>query len=43
LQSASALNGNYAAVAGAVVTGTGSNFSVTTSTSGAIQFYRLSQ
>jgi hypothetical protein len=43
LQSSSALQNGYAAVAGAVVTGSGGVFSVSTATNGAIRFYRISQ
>jgi hypothetical protein len=43
LQSSSSLNGSYASVQGAVVTGSGGVFSASAATNGTTQFYRISQ
>jgi hypothetical protein len=43
LQSSSALNGTYTTIASATVMGNGGLFTASTTTTGAIQFYRISQ
>ncbi len=43
LQSSSVLNGTYGTISGAVVTGSQGVFSVSTTTSGATEFYRISE